>query len=93
MAPAGQNEKLTSVVLQTIIFDMKDFSLSNMVGMIVLFVPEIEKLILIQDFPPVKFIIKCFEANYPESLGLLLIHNAPWVFASWFLLFRSKEQV
>lgn len=33
------------------------------------------------DFPPVKFIIKCFEANYPESLGLLLIHNAPWVFA------------
>jgi CRAL/TRIO domain len=29
----------------------------------------------------VKFILKCFEANYPESLGVLLIHNAPWVFS------------
>lgn len=34
-----------------------------------------------QEYAPVKFIIKCFEANYPESLGLLLIHNAPWVFS------------
>ncbi|CAG7994656.1 unnamed protein product [Penicillium salamii] len=33
------------------------------------------------EYGPVKFIIKCFEANYPESLGLLLIHNAPWVFS------------
>ena len=32
------------------------------------------------DYVPVKFIIKCFEANYPESLGVILIHNAPWVF-------------
>jgi hypothetical protein len=29
----------------------------------------------------VKFILKCFEANYPESLGILLIHNAPWIFS------------
>lgn len=28
-----------------------------------------------------KFILKCFEANYPESLGIMLIHNAPWVFS------------
>jgi hypothetical protein len=34
-----------------------------------------------QEYPPVKFIIQCFEANYPETLGLLLIHNAPWVFS------------
>lgn len=32
------------------------------------------------DYNPVKFIIKCFEAHYPESLGVLLIHKAPWVF-------------
>src|SRR5256714_8052163 len=25
--------------------------------------------------------IQCFEAYYPESLGILLIHKAPWVFA------------
>lgn len=28
-----------------------------------------------------KFMIKCFEANYPESLGSVLIHKAPWVFS------------
>ena len=32
------------------------------------------------DYAPVKFIIKCFEANYPESLGSVLIYKAPWVF-------------
>ncbi|KAL1988380.1 hypothetical protein VTN96DRAFT_10063 [Rasamsonia emersonii] len=33
------------------------------------------------DYTPVKFIIKCFEANYPESLGAVLIHQAPWIFS------------
>jgi len=28
----------------------------------------------------VKFMIKCFEANYPESLGAVLVHKAPWIF-------------
>ncbi|MCJ1256366.1 hypothetical protein MMC24_004187 [Lignoscripta atroalba] len=32
------------------------------------------------DYSPVKFMIKCFEANYPESLGVILVHKAPWVF-------------
>jgi len=32
------------------------------------------------DYSPVKFMIKCFEANYPESLGVVLVHKAPWVF-------------
>ncbi|KFY17875.1 hypothetical protein V492_00335 [Pseudogymnoascus sp. VKM F-4246] len=32
------------------------------------------------DYTPVKFMINCFEANYPESLGVILIHKAPWVF-------------
>lgn len=32
------------------------------------------------DFPFVRFLIKCFEGHYPESLGFLLIHKAPWVF-------------
>ncbi|KAJ5125314.1 hypothetical protein N7448_004637 [Penicillium atrosanguineum] len=34
------------------------------------------------DYTPVKFMIKCFEANYPESLGSVLIHKAPWLFSS-----------
>lgn len=24
--------------------------------------------------------IKCFEANYPESLGIVLVHKSPWIF-------------
>lgn len=32
------------------------------------------------DYHPVKFMIQCFEANYPESLGVVLVHNAPWLF-------------
>lgn len=39
-----------------------------------------------QDYTPVKFMIKCFEANYPESLGLILIHKAPWIFSSSYLV-------
>lgn len=36
------------------------------------------------DYTPVKFMIKCFEANYPESLGTVLVYKAPWVFnAVW----------
>ncbi|KAF9892065.1 hypothetical protein FE257_002471 [Aspergillus nanangensis] len=33
------------------------------------------------EYAPVKFLIDCFQANYPESLGVMLIHNAPWVFS------------
>ncbi|KAK6069600.1 CRAL/TRIO domain-containing protein [Seiridium cupressi] len=32
------------------------------------------------DYTPVKFMIQCFEANYPESLGVVLVHKAPWLF-------------
>ncbi|KAK0725302.1 hypothetical protein B0H67DRAFT_481503 [Lasiosphaeris hirsuta] len=32
------------------------------------------------DYSPVKFMIKCFEANYPESLGAVLVHKSPWLF-------------
>lgn len=34
------------------------------------------------DYSPVKFMIKCFEANYPESLGAVLVHKAPFVFSA-----------
>lgn len=33
------------------------------------------------DYAPVKFLISCFEAHFPESLGCLLIHHAPWLFS------------
>lgn len=33
------------------------------------------------DYAPVKFMIKVFEANYPESLGSVLVYKAPWIFS------------
>ncbi|ODV89424.1 hypothetical protein CANCADRAFT_27884 [Tortispora caseinolytica NRRL Y-17796] len=32
------------------------------------------------DYSPLKYMIKCFEAHYPESLGVCLVHQAPWIF-------------
>lgn len=32
------------------------------------------------DYTLVQFLVKCFEAYYPESLGAILVHNAPLVF-------------
>ncbi|KAG6017835.1 hypothetical protein E4U43_008600 [Claviceps pusilla] len=41
------------------------------------------------DYHPVKFMIQCFEANYPESLGVVLVHNAPWVFQGIWRILRG----
>ena len=41
------------------------------------------------DYTPVKFMIKCFEANYPESLGVILVHKAPWVFQGIWKIIRG----
>ncbi|KAI1847697.1 hypothetical protein JX265_009126 [Neoarthrinium moseri] len=41
------------------------------------------------DYTPVKFMIQCFEANYPESLGVVLVHKAPWVFQGIWKIIRG----
>ncbi|SPO05079.1 related to phosphatidylinositol transfer protein [Cephalotrichum gorgonifer] len=41
------------------------------------------------DYTPVKFMIKCFEANYPESLGTVLVYKAPWVFQGIWKIIRG----
>ncbi|KAI8060304.1 CRAL-TRIO domain-containing protein [Gongronella butleri] len=33
------------------------------------------------DFDFVRFLLQCFEAFYPETLGRCIIHKAPWVFS------------
>lgn len=45
------------------------------------------------DYSPVKFMIKCFEANYPESLGVVLVHKSPWIFHSVYTSPLSKKIV
>ncbi|KAK6542293.1 hypothetical protein TWF694_006253 [Orbilia ellipsospora] len=32
------------------------------------------------DYNSVKFMAMCFEAHFPECLGVCLVHNAPWFF-------------
>lgn len=34
------------------------------------------------DYDFVKFLITCLESYYPETLGLCIIHKAPWVFST-----------
>ncbi|KAF2857627.1 CRAL/TRIO domain-containing protein [Piedraia hortae CBS 480.64] len=41
------------------------------------------------DYTPVKFMIKCFEANYPESLGQVLVYKSPWVFQGIWKVIRG----
>jgi hypothetical protein len=41
------------------------------------------------DFPPVKFIIDCFQENYPESLGAMIFYNAPWIFSSFWKIING----
>ena len=41
------------------------------------------------DYTPVKFMIKCFEANYPESLGSVLVYRAPWIFQGIWKIIRG----
>lgn len=41
------------------------------------------------DYTPIKFMIKCFEANYPESLGSVLVYKAPWVFNAIWKIIRG----
>ncbi|PYI33473.1 CRAL/TRIO domain-containing protein [Aspergillus indologenus CBS 114.80] len=41
------------------------------------------------EFAPVRFVIDCFQENYPEYLGTMLIHNAPWIFAGIWKIVKS----
>lgn len=34
------------------------------------------------DNAPVKFLMSMFESHYPESLGIVVVHNAPWIFST-----------
>lgn len=46
------------------------------------------------DWRCILFIVKCLEAYYPESLNVMLIHNAPWVFQGiWKLLAPMLDPV
>ncbi|CAG7917523.1 unnamed protein product [Penicillium olsonii] len=41
------------------------------------------------DFPSIKFVIDCFQENYPESLGAMILYNAPWVFSGMWKIIQG----
>ncbi|SSD59175.1 related to Phosphatidylinositol transfer protein CSR1 [Saccharomycodes ludwigii] len=41
------------------------------------------------EYSPVKFLIECFEAHYPECLSKFIIHKAPWVFNSIWSIIKN----
>ncbi|KAI1858739.1 hypothetical protein JX265_010401 [Neoarthrinium moseri] len=69
---------------------MESYILHNIESIRILIKPPNDKCCLIfdmtgfglrnMDFHVVKFLVSVFEARYPETLGLVLIHSAPFVF-------------
>lgn len=69
---------------------METYVLHNIESLRVLMQPPNDKCCLLfdmtgfglknMDFHVVKFLVSVFEARYPETLGVVLIHNAPFVF-------------
>ncbi|KAI8948353.1 CRAL/TRIO domain-containing protein [Xylaria longipes] len=69
---------------------MENYVLHNIESLRILSKPPNDRFCLIfdmtgfglknMDFHVVKFLISVFEARYPETLGVVLIHNAPFVF-------------
>lgn len=41
------------------------------------------------DNAPVKFLTAMFESHYPESLGIVMVHNAPWIFSTVWKIIRG----
>ncbi|KAB8226154.1 CRAL-TRIO domain-containing protein [Aspergillus novoparasiticus] len=78
---------------------LNSYILWNIEVMRLLLVPPVETMTLIFDltnfalsnmeYAPVKFIIECFQENYPESLGYMLFYNAPWFFSGIWKVIRG----
>ncbi|KAK0519919.1 hypothetical protein OC834_007222 [Tilletia horrida] len=77
---------------------MQKFILSSLETDRLLMVPPNDKVILIfdmkgfgisnMDFGSILFVLKCLEAYYPESLGFLAIHRAPFIFQGFWAILR-----
>ncbi|KAI0536828.1 CRAL/TRIO domain-containing protein [Xylaria digitata] len=69
---------------------METYVLHNIESLRILMKPPDDKCCLVfdmtgfgvknMDFHVVKFLVSVFEARYPETLGIVLVHNAPFVF-------------
>ncbi|KAM0791313.1 hypothetical protein ACM66B_005785 [Microbotryomycetes sp. NB124-2] len=66
-----------------IVFDMTGFGIRNLII-----------CTYCKDWRCILFIVKCLEAYYPESLNVMIVHNAPWVFQGiWKILAPMLDPV
>ncbi|CAD6941816.1 unnamed protein product [Tilletia controversa] len=77
---------------------MQKFIMSALETNRLLIVPPNDKVVLVfdmkgfgisnMDFGSILYTLKCLEAYYPESLGFLAIHRAPFIFSGFWLLIK-----
>lgn len=85
--PHKDFERFIVLILEWVRLALRPFSLGND-GANILF--DLTGISLKNvDLAAVKFLAKAFEANYPECLNAIWIHNAPWVFFTVWKLIRG----
>ncbi|RLV89954.1 Phosphatidylinositol transfer protein CSR1 [Spathaspora sp. JA1] len=79
-ASAPQNQRYALVMIEWIRFFLKDVSES--VDNVTIVFDLTGFSLKNADYSTIKFLADCLEAHYPETLGFILIHNAPWIFST-----------
>ncbi|CAD6979904.1 unnamed protein product [Tilletia controversa] len=77
---------------------MQKFIMSALETFRLLMVPPNDKVVLIvdmkgfgisnMDFGSILYVLKCLEAYYPESLGFMAIHRAPFIFTGFWQMLK-----
>lgn len=65
-----------------IVFNLEKFTLANMVREELYTLLQEILTTRVQDLELLKFMITSLQNYYPETLGLILIHKAPWIFST-----------
>jgi hypothetical protein len=86
--PSAQTQKALNDYIVHCIETVRLLQVSPVESMAVVF--DLKSFTLANwDFTPVKFIIECFQEDYPESLGAMIFYNAPWIFSGMWKLIQG----
>ncbi|KAL9560557.1 hypothetical protein PS6_000012 [Mucor atramentarius] len=87
----GPDRRARGVCFVNVQVHHKDNQPLEVMKLLTIYVMETSRVIcdypMETDFEVVKFLVGCFQAYYPETLGLACVHKAPWVFSTiWNLI-------
>ncbi|KAL9551536.1 hypothetical protein MBANPS3_004205 [Mucor bainieri] len=87
----GPDRRARGVCFVNVQVHHKDNQPLEVMKLLTIYVMETSRVIcdypMDTDFEVVKFLVGCFQAYYPETLGLACVHKAPWVFSTiWNLI-------